>query len=91
MTNEMIPISEIDSILKRYDRMSGIEFYGWDTYEDLIHELEELKQKAIPAIPISKIDEKINSLEVENNYCYECGIDYQEYAKEILSDLKNEN
>ena len=53
---EMIPISEIDSILKRYDRMSGIEFYGWDTYEDLIHELEELKQKAIPAIPISKID-----------------------------------
>jgi|KBSMisStandDraft_5_1062788.scaffolds.fasta_scaffold3557550_2 hypothetical protein len=89
---KMIPISEIDLLIKELkDSFDGTDavivrrvHYGTEV-------LEKLRKKTIPAIPISKIDEKINSLEVENNYCYECGIDYQEYAKEILSDLKNEN
>jgi len=92
---KMIPISEIDETIKDFKAIAK-----YDPIEDpitkyianvVIPTLEQLRKKAIPAIPISKIDEKINSLEVENNYCYECGIDYQEYAKEILSDLKNEN
>jgi hypoxanthine-guanine phosphoribosyltransferase len=34
-----------------------------------------------------KIENKITELEIGNNYCYECGIDYQEYTREILNDL----
>ena len=57
-----------------------------------IRDLQDAYQNVIEeSIPISKIDEKVNSLEVGNNYCYECGVDYQEYAREILEDLKNEN
>jgi hypothetical protein len=41
-------------------------------------------------IPLSVIDALIASLEIGNNYCYECGIDYQDYAREILEDLKKE-
>ena len=82
-----IPISEIDSKIEvltglRYnDEMNKI-------FDAQLRILKEIKQKAIPAIPISKIDEKINSLEVGNNYCYECGIDYHEFAREELEDLK---
>ena len=83
----MIPISEIDSLLEEIERLVNA-FRQPDTAYQY---LEKLRHKAIPAIPISKIDEKVNSLEVGNNYCYECGVDYQEYAREILEDLKNEN
>ena len=34
-----------------------------------------------------RIQNKIEELEIGNNYCYECGIDYQEYAAVILLDL----
>jgi hypothetical protein len=52
-----VPIDEIESILKRYDRMSGIEFYGWDTYEDLIHEFERLV-KTYRAKPVDDNSDK---------------------------------
>ena len=92
---KMIPESEIDETIKDFKVIAK-----YDPIEDpitkyianvVIPTLEQLRNKAIPAIPISKIDEKVNSLEVGNNYCYECGVDYQEYAREILEDLKNEN
>jgi hypothetical protein len=41
-------------------------------------------------IPLSVIDAAINKLEIDNNYCYECGIDYQNYAREILEEIKKE-
>lgn len=37
-----------------------------------------------------KIKIKINELEIGNNYCYECGIDYHEFARDILEDLLKE-
>ena len=37
-----------------------------------------------------KIKLSIDNLEKGNNYCHECGIDYQDYAREILEDLIKE-
>lgn len=42
MQRDYVAKSKIREILKRYDRMSGVEFNGWNTYEDLIHELIRL-------------------------------------------------
>ena len=89
---KMISISEIDETIKDFKAIAK-----YDPIEDpitkyianvVIPTLEQLRNKAIPAIPISKIDEKVNLLEVGNNYCYECGIDYHEFAREELEDLK---
>ncbi len=41
-------------------------------------------------IPLSVIDAAIEKLEIDNNYCYECGIDYQNYARTILEEIKKE-
>jgi hypothetical protein len=36
---------------------------------------------------VEKIEAKIKELEIGNNYCYECGIDYQDYTRNILESL----
>lgn len=41
-------------------------------------------------IPLSVVDVAIEKLEIDNNYCYECGIDYQNFAREILEQIKKE-
>lgn len=40
------------------------------------------------SVPVSIIDALLAELEIGNNYCYECGIDYQEYTREKLEEIK---
>jgi len=58
---KMIPISEIDSLI------TGLEnkLYEWRNFQ-VVELLKEIKQKAIPSIPISKIDEKIKEYQKRN-------------------------
>jgi len=62
MTNEMIPISEIDSLLEEIERLVNA-FRQPDTAYQY---LEKLRHKAIPAIPISDIQEVIDLLNKSN-------------------------
>jgi len=78
-----IPISEIDSLIK------AAEDTGLESLKIVISNLRGLKEKAIPTIPISKIDEKINYLK-EECWVIERG-NFPEWVRvsfNILEDLK---
>ena len=78
---EMIPISEIDSLIAEY-REHGYSAYKFSAGE-IIEVLEYLKQKAISAIPISKIDAKIKEVEESDSF------EYHEWeVAKMLEDLK---
>ena len=94
---EMIPISEIDSLIAELQEIYnlGNHWEAWLRLDKVIKDLKE--KKTIPAIPISKIDEKIKSLEnlleypdhIGNEYCGTCNTLMQ--IIKTLEDLKNEN
>jgi hypothetical protein len=70
---------DIDALIEVNDSESSYDIVRLQNQIISLHEeLGELK---------GKIKTKINELEIDNNYCEECGIDYQNYARDILKDL----
>jgi len=94
---EMIPISEIDLLIKGLEALQPKDRDLWNTVNDyradMIYAFKELRKKAIPAVSHSKIDEKIKELEpLKDEYTCRCMCDHwSKDAIEILEDLKNEN
>ena len=85
----MIPISEIDKLI------TGLEnkLYEWRNFQ-VVELLKKIKQKAIPAIPISKIDAKIKELrETPDQFGSSIYYYHSEVIKRVceeLEDLKKE-
>jgi len=96
---EMIPISEIDSLIAEIE--DTIKHIKPRDYPELLHNmrcalgfLERLQEKAIPAIPISKIDAKIKELrETPDQFGSSIYYYHSEVIKRVceeLEDLKKE-
>ena len=85
MTNEMIPISEIDKLI------TGLEnkLYEWRNFQ-VVELLKKIKQKAIPAIPISKIDAKIKELrETPDQFGSSIYYYHSEVIKRVYEELED--
>jgi len=68
---KMIPISEIDLLIM--DLVNDLKYQEqwsvkWNIISEQIRILRQTKNKAIPAIPISKIDEKIKDFKAIAKY-----------------------
>jgi hypothetical protein len=81
---DMIPISEIDSLIKELEEHHEYIVTGNDCVEYALFELKKLLRKPIPAISIEKIDENITHLEDHG-----IRIEYDDVdVIEMLEDLK---
>jgi len=95
MTNEMIPISEIDSKIVELELLKDQKLTYYQLEHDrilngMIDALTSIKQKAIPAIPISKIDTKIKELrETPDQFGSSIYYYHSEVIKRVYEELED--